>query len=39
VLNVSDQLDASVSGVGLVEYIGSPKVQKSGRGLGEVKQR
>jgi Putative auto-transporter adhesin, head GIN domain len=39
VLNVSDQLDASVSGVGSVEYIGSPKIQKSGRGLGNIKQR
>lgn len=39
VINVSDQLDVSVSGVGAIEYIGSPKVQKSGRGLGEVKQR
>jgi hypothetical protein len=39
VLNVSDRLDASVSGVGAVEYIGSPKVQKSGRGLGHIKQR
>jgi Putative auto-transporter adhesin, head GIN domain len=39
VLNVSDQLDASVSGVGSVEYIGSPKVQKSGRGMGNIKQR
>jgi Putative auto-transporter adhesin, head GIN domain len=39
VLNVSDQLDASVSGMGSIEYIGSPKVQKSGRGMGEIKQR
>jgi Putative auto-transporter adhesin, head GIN domain len=39
VLNVSDQLDVSVSGVGSVEYIGSPKVQKSGRGIGGIKQR
>jgi Putative auto-transporter adhesin, head GIN domain len=39
VLNVSDRLDAVVSGVGSVEYIGSPKVQKSGQGLGQVKQR
>lgn len=39
VLNVSERLDASVSGVGSVEYIGSPKVQKSGKGLGQVKQR
>lgn len=39
VLNVSERLDASVSGVGSIEYIGSPKVQKSGKGLGQVKQR
>lgn len=39
VLNVSDLLDVSVSGVGSVEYIGTPKVQKSGQGLGQVKQR
>jgi Putative auto-transporter adhesin, head GIN domain len=39
VLNVSDQLDISVSGIGEVEYIGSPKVQKSGEGLGRIKQR
>lgn len=38
VVNVSDQLDATVSGVGSVEYIGSPQVQKSGRGLGDVKK-
>jgi hypothetical protein len=39
VLNVSDQLDASVSGMGSIEYIGSPKVQKSGQGMGNIKQR
>jgi Putative auto-transporter adhesin, head GIN domain len=39
VLNASDQLDVSVSGIGAVEYIGSPKVQKSGEGLGHIKQR
>jgi hypothetical protein len=39
VLDVSDQLDVSVSGIGAVEYIGSPKVQKSGEGLGHIKQR
>lgn len=39
VVNVSDQLDATVSGVGSVEYIGSPQVQKSGQGLGDVKKR
>jgi hypothetical protein len=39
VLNASDRLDISVSGIGTVEYIGSPKVQKSGRGIGHIKQR
>ncbi len=39
VVNATDQLDVSVSGVGGVEYVGSPKVQKSGKGLGQVKQR
>jgi Putative auto-transporter adhesin, head GIN domain len=39
VLNASDRLDVSVSGIGTVEYIGSPKVQKSGEGLGHIKQR
>jgi hypothetical protein len=39
VLNVSDRLDATVSGVGSVEYVGNPTVQKSGKGLGQVKQR
>jgi Putative auto-transporter adhesin, head GIN domain len=39
VVNVSDQLEATVSGVGSVEYIGSPQVQKSGRGVGSVKKR
>jgi Putative auto-transporter adhesin, head GIN domain len=39
VLNVSDRLDVAVSGVGTVEYIGNPKVEKSGQGLGQVKQR
>jgi hypothetical protein len=39
VVNVSEQLDATVSGVGSIEYIGSPQVQKSGRGVGSVKQR
>ena len=39
VVNASEQLDVSVSGVGGVEYIGSPTVQKSGKGLGQVKQK
>jgi hypothetical protein len=39
VVNVSDQLDADLSGVGSVEYIGSPHVRKSGRGLGSINKR
>ena len=39
VVNVSNQLDADLSGVGSVEYIGSPQVRKSGRGVGGVKKR
>jgi hypothetical protein len=39
VVNASEQLDVSVSGVGGIEYVGSPKLQKSGEGLGQVKQR
>ncbi|MEG4852453.1 DUF2807 domain-containing protein [Microcoleus sp. B5-D4] len=39
VVNVSQQLDATVSGVGSIEYIGSPQVRESGRGVGSVKKR
>ncbi|MFS8117048.1 MAG: GIN domain-containing protein [Microcoleus sp.] len=39
VVNVSEQLEADLSGVGSIEYVGSPQVQKSGRGLGSVKKR
>ncbi len=39
VVNVSEQLDADLSGVGSIEYVGSPQVRKSGRGLGTVKKR
>ncbi len=39
VVNVSEQLDATLSGVGSVEYIGSPQVQQSTKGLGSVKKR
>lgn len=39
VVNVSDHLDATVSGVGSVEYIGSPEVQKSVKGVGTFKKR
>jgi hypothetical protein len=39
VLRVSDRLDATVSGVGSVEYIGDPRVTKDISGVGSVKQR
>jgi hypothetical protein len=39
VLRVSDRLDATVSGVGSVEYIGNPRVTKDVNGVGSVKQR
>ncbi len=39
VVNVSEQLDADRSGVGSIEYVGSPQVRKSGQGLGSVKKR
>lgn len=38
VVNVSENLDATVSGVGSVEYIGSPQVRESVRGVGTVKK-
>lgn len=39
VVNVSEQLDASVSGIGSLEYIGSPQVNKSMKGIGKIKER
>ena len=39
VLRVSDRLDATVSGVGSVEYIGDPHVTKDINGVGSVEQR
>ena len=39
VLRVSDRLDATVSGVGSVEYIGDPQVSKDISGVGTVKRR
>lgn len=39
VVNVSEQLEADLSGVGSIEYVGSPQVRKSGQGLGSVKKR
>lgn len=39
VVQVSDQLDVTIDGVGSVEYIGNPTVTKTLNGLGTVKQR
>lgn len=39
VVNVSEQLNASVSGMGAIEYIGSPQVRESVKGMGEIKKR
>jgi hypothetical protein len=39
VVNVSEQLDASILGLGSIEYIGSPQVTESVKGLGEIKKR
>ena len=39
VVNVDEALDVSVSGIGAVEYIGSPEVRKSVSGLGTINQR
>jgi hypothetical protein len=39
VVNASEQLEANLSGIGSVEYVGSPKVQETVRGAGTVKKR
>lgn len=39
VVRVSDKLDAVVSGLGGIEYIGNPQVTKTVSGLGGVRQR
>ena len=39
VVRVSDRLDATVSGVGSVEYIGNPLVTEDVSGVGSVEQR
>jgi hypothetical protein len=39
IVNASEELDATLSGVGAVEYIGSPHVRTSISGIGTVKQR
>lgn len=39
VVNASKQLDASIIGYGVVEYVGSPTVRKSVLGLGAVTKK
>jgi Putative auto-transporter adhesin, head GIN domain len=39
VVQVSDQLDATINGIGTVEYIGDPQVTKDVSGLGSVRQQ
>jgi putative autotransporter adhesin-like protein len=39
VVNVSDELDAIVSGIGSVEYIGDPTVNQDVSGVGAVRKR
>lgn len=39
VVNVRERLDATVSGLGSVEYIGSPALQEHVTGLGTIRQR
>jgi Putative auto-transporter adhesin, head GIN domain len=39
VVNASEYLDADLSGIGSVEYLGSPQVRESVRGLGRLKKR
>jgi hypothetical protein len=39
VVRVSDELNATINGIGFIEYIGNPKVTKGVHGLGVVNQR
>jgi hypothetical protein len=39
VVKVSEQLNASVSGLGSIEYIGSPQVKESIKGMGVIKKK
>jgi hypothetical protein len=39
VVNVSDALDATVSGVGVIEYLGDPKVTSHVTGVGTIRKR
>lgn len=39
VVNVSEELYATVLGIGSIEYIGSPQVKESVKGMGAIKKR
>jgi hypothetical protein len=39
VVRVSDQLNATINGIGMIEYIGNPQVTKNVSGIGVVRQR
>ncbi len=39
VVNVIEQLDATVSGAGAIEYISSPQVKESVQGMGTLMRR
>lgn len=39
IVNVSDQLDATVSGVGTIEFLGNPSVNQSVSGIGKIRKR
>jgi hypothetical protein len=39
VVNVSEELNATVLGIGSIEYIGSPQVKESIKGMGAIKKR
>jgi hypothetical protein len=39
VVRVSDQLNANINGIGVIEYIGNPQVTKNIAGIGVVRQR
>jgi Putative auto-transporter adhesin, head GIN domain len=39
VVNVSEELNATVLGIGSIEYVGSPQVKESVKGMGAIKKR
>lgn len=39
IVRVSEQLNATINGIGYIEYIGNPQVTKSVNGVGTVRQR